>query len=98
MSVPSSTVEQDHRLTADRLRPADGADALAGLGLDVDGVGGKAEKVGERAADVRLDRPQLRLLGEDNDVEVDHPPARLAQPPQRVPDKEARIRALVRRV
>ena len=53
MSIPSRVraVDKRHGLAGHRLGPADVADALAGLGLDVDGVGGQAEQPGEVGAD-----------------------------------------------
>ena len=68
LDAAATPVDQHHHLAAHRLGPADVADALAGLGLDVDGVRRQPEQPGEVGADRRLDGPELRLLGEDDHI------------------------------
>src|SRR4051812_30491452 len=62
-------LDQHSRVAADRLAPADVPDLLARLGLHVDEAHRQPEQPGDVRADSALDRAELRLLGEDRDVE-----------------------------
>src|SRR5438309_2337615 len=90
--------EESDNLAGDGLGPANVADALSGLGLDVDRPGRQGEKAGETRADVGLDRPELRLLNEDNHVYIDRAPARAAQALERLTQEQSGVRASVSRV
>src|SRR3990172_10148828 len=67
--------EQDDGFGGEGFAAADGADGFAGLGFDVDGVGGQAEQAGERLADRLLVWSEFGFLRENNQVQVHGSPA-----------------------
>lgn len=69
--------QQYHALGGDRFLAADGADGLAGLGLEPHEVGINAKDFGNTTADFLLKGSQLRLLGEHDAVQVYDSPAAL---------------------
>src|SRR5262249_31129513 len=80
---PGLTVDQNGGLAADRFGAADDADSFAGLALDIHRLHVKSQELGEITADVCFYRPELWLLGENNDVYVHQPPAFARQARQR---------------
>src|SRR5579875_1644665 len=94
--IPSwlDTFNESNDLAADRLGAADGADALTGLGLDVDRGGVEIEQARQVGANVGLDRAEFGFLGEDNDIDIDNAPAVLVQPRQRFAEKTAGVGVL----
>jgi hypothetical protein len=81
-------IDQHHCLAANGFRPANGADTLAGLGLDVDRFGIQSQKQGQLPANLLLERAELRFLGEDDDINIDNLPTRPVQPLQRFPQEK----------
>jgi hypothetical protein len=94
----SSSFDQYRGVTPDRLAPADVADVLAGLGLHAHGINSQAEQRSNVVPNPALDGPELRLLGEDRNVEVDRPPARLVQPAKSLGNEPRRVSVLVGRI
>src|SRR6516164_7113929 len=84
-------IDQHGNLAGDGLGPADVADLLACLRLDVDSADLNSEQVGHRTADRSLDRAELRLLGEDDHIEIDNRPAIAVQPSEGFPKEQARV-------
>src|SRR5262249_3204806 len=85
-------------LAGDGFAAADVADTFAGLGGDVDAVGGEVQQTSEVVTDGTLDRPELRFLGEDDHTHVDNPPASAVQALERRVEEKARVGALPLRV
>src|SRR2546421_10414998 len=91
----SNLINQHHRLAGDRLRPADAADAFAGIGFEVHGGRRYAEQAGNVVAHAGLVRSKLRLLREDRDIRIDHAPACLVQARQGFAQEERRVAIFV---
>src|SRR6516165_4794562 len=64
---------------------------FARLGFDVDRFQVQAEQGTEPSANLILYRSELRLLGEDDHIYIDHAPTGLVQAPQRFVDEQAGI-------
>lgn len=87
-------INQHDNLAGDGLGTTDVANAFTGLGLDVDAVERQLEQTGKAFTDDRLDRAELGLLGEENDIDVDKGEPSLVQSVESVLEKQPRIRSL----
>ena len=78
-------------MATNRLGTADVADFFAGLCLDVHCVFIQSQQLRQVSADAAFDRPKFRFLGEDDDIDIDRPPAFLVETREHLAEKRARI-------
>ncbi len=87
--------EQDNRLGANGLFPADKPDPFPCLGFYADRAGVHAEQFGKTVSDLLLIGAEVRLLCEDNRVEVDNRSTFLSREFNREPQKIGGIASAV---
>lgn len=74
----SGTGNQDDGVGVDRFLPADGADSLAGLGLDIDPVFRNCQQFGQSGSNGRFQRGEFGAFGVDGAVQIANLPAATA--------------------